>query len=79
MFEHDCLDTCAVLGVYACILDFCICTCSAQLSMFHMERNSRNTISINIIILPIKKLFASNKTILLKKRHGGKCPTDPSV
>ena len=23
---------------------FCICTCSAQLSMFHMERRSRNTL-----------------------------------
>ena len=24
----------------------CICTCSAQLSMFHMERRSRNTLII---------------------------------
>ena len=31
----------AVSGVlYACVLKFCICTCSAQLSMFHMERCS---------------------------------------
>ena len=31
----------AVLSVlYACVLYFCICTCSAQLSMFHMERLS---------------------------------------
>ena len=31
------------LGVlYACVLYLCICTCSAQLSMFHMERHSRN-------------------------------------
>ena len=35
----------AVLGVlYACVVNFCICTCSAQLSMFHMERRSRNTL-----------------------------------
>ena len=42
----------AVLGVfYVCILYFCICTCSAQLSMFHMERRSRNTLIIIIIII----------------------------
>ena len=30
--------TLTVLGVlYACVLYFCICTCSSQLSMFHME------------------------------------------
>ena len=39
MFEHDCLHTC----LQACILYFCICTCSAQLSIFHKERCSRNT------------------------------------
>ena len=32
--------------VYACVSYFCICTCSAQLSMFHMERHSRNTLNI---------------------------------
>ena len=33
----------AVLGVlYVCVLYFCICTCSAQLSMFPLERCSRN-------------------------------------
>ena len=41
-----------VLSVlYACVLYFCICTCSAQLSMFHMERGSRNTLIIIIIII----------------------------
>ena len=40
-----------VLSVlYACALYFCICTCSAQLSMFHMDRRSRNTLIIIIII-----------------------------
>ena len=34
--------TLAVLGVlYACVLYFCICACLAQLSVFHMERCSR--------------------------------------
>ena len=43
-----------VLGVlYACVLYFCICTCSAQLSMFHMERHSRNMLIIIIIIIVI--------------------------
>ena len=28
---------------------FCICTCSAQLSMFFMERRSRNTVFMIII------------------------------
>ena len=37
----------AVSGVlYAFVLYFCICTCSAQLSMFYMEICSRNTIII---------------------------------
>ena len=37
----------AVLSVlYACVLYFCVCTCSAQLNMFHMERRSRNMLII---------------------------------
>ena len=44
----------AVLGVlYACVLCFCICTCSTQLSMFHMERYSRNMRIIIIITIII--------------------------
>ena len=44
--------TLAVFGVlYADALYFCICTCSAQLSMFHIERRSRNTL---VIITNIK-------------------------
>ena len=58
-FLFNCLAGClsmivwtpAVLGVfYACVLHFCTCTCSVQLSMFHMERRSRNTLIITIII-----------------------------
>ena len=48
MFEHDCLDKCC-FGCLRCMcLYYCICTCSAQLSMFHMERHSRNTLIILI-------------------------------
>ena len=39
--------------LYACVLYFCICTCSAQLSMFHMERRSRSTVIIIIIVVVI--------------------------
>ena len=39
-----------VLSVlYACVLYFCIWTCSAQLSMFHMERCSRNMLIIILL------------------------------
>ena len=42
----------AVLGIlYAVVLYFCICTCSAQLSMLHMEKHSRNMLIIIIIII----------------------------
>ena len=42
----------AVLDVlYACVLHFCVCTCSGQLSMFHMEKHSSNTLIIIIIII----------------------------
>ena len=50
----------AVLGVlYACVLYFCICTCSAQLSMFHMERRSRNMFIIIIITVCDRNLLLS--------------------
>ena len=39
--------------LYACVFYFSICTCSAQLSMFHMEKRSRNTLIIIIIIMII--------------------------
>ena len=43
-----------VLSVlYVCDSYFCSCTCSAQLSMFHMERRYRNTLIIIIIIIII--------------------------
>ena len=35
----------------ASVLYFCICTCSEQLSMFHMERCSKNMLIIIIIII----------------------------
>ena len=47
-----------VLSVlYTCVLHFCICTCSVQLSMSHMERCSRNTLIIIIIIIIVMCLF----------------------
>ena len=61
MFQRDCLDTCSFeycIG-YACVSYFCICPCSAQLSMFHMEKSSRNTRIIIIIIIIIIKLSYS--------------------
>ena len=48
------IQTPAVLSVlYACVLYFCICAYSAQLSMFHMERHSRNMLIIIITIIII--------------------------
>ena len=48
--------TLVVLGVfYACVLYFGIFTCSAQMSMFHMERRPRNTLIIMIIIITFSK------------------------
>ena len=46
MFWHDCLGTCCLGVIYAFVLHSCICACSAQLSMFHVERRSRKTLSI---------------------------------
>ena len=41
-----------LVGVlYACVLYFCICAFSVQLSMFHMERRSRNIVVGVIIII----------------------------
>ena len=37
-------------ALYACVWYFRICTCSAQLSMFHMERRSKNTLIVVIAI-----------------------------
>ena len=46
-----CLTPTVLSVLYACVLYFCICTCSTQLSMFHMERRSRNMLIIIIIII----------------------------
>ena len=52
MFEHDCLNTCC-FGCLACVLYFCFCACSVQLSMFHMKRRTRNMLII--IVMNLKK------------------------
>ena len=58
-----------VLSVlYACVLYFCICTCSAQLSMCHMERRSRNKLFIIITIIIIIKLQACHSAFKLNKK-----------
>ena len=60
VFFFNCLVGCfsmtvwtpAVLSVlHACVSYFCICPCSVQLSMCYMERCSRNTLIIIIIII----------------------------
>ena len=51
----------AVLGVLCtCVLYFCICTCSVQLNMFHLERCSRNTLIIIMIIIIINSLITKS-------------------
>ena len=52
--QYECKD---VDNLGACVLYFCICTCSAQLSMFHMERRSRNTLIIIIINIFKGKMY----------------------
>ena len=54
---------------YACVLYFCICTCSVQLSMFHMEGRSGNTIIIISII--IEDLFRQFCVLLHRYGSGG--------
>ena len=55
-----------VFGVlYACVLYICICTFSAGLSMFHIDRRSRNTLIIIIVIIngksrPLEGLFSKH-------------------
>ena len=53
MFQHACLDTCCLSVLYPCVLYFCICPCTAQFSMFHMEKRSRNALVTIIIIIII--------------------------
>ena len=66
----------AVLSVlYACVLYFCTCTCSAQLSMFHMERRSRNSLIIITIIIILSCLSCTQDA----GKHTMKGPGDRSV
>ena len=50
MFQHDWTPT-------ACVFYFCICTCSAQLNMFHTGKRSRNTLIITIIICEMSRVW----------------------
>ena len=57
----------AVLSVlYACVLCFCICTCSAQLSMFYMKRHFRNVLII--VIITINRKFLLLQTWVTSKK-----------
>ena len=54
----------AVLSVlYACICNFCICNSLAQLSMFYMERCSRNTIISIIIMSPSQAILTPGQLV----------------
>ena len=65
MFEHDWTN--AVLGVlYACVLYFCISTCSAQLIMFHMEKCSTNTLII-ITTITLQYSIVCLKALLIRR------------
>ena len=56
--------------IYACVLYFCICTCSAQLSMFHMERHSRNRLIVIIIIINVCVWYARSIISLMCSLQG---------
>ena len=69
------IPTPTVLSVlYACVLYICICTYSAQLSMFHTERHFRNTLItiifiIIIIIITITVLCEDVSCCTLRRCH----------
>ena len=55
----------AVLGVlYACVFYFCSRACSAQLSIFLMERCSRNTLIVIVIIVIIIIIIVMDRALL---------------
>ena len=57
----------AVLNVlYACVLYFCICPCSTQRSMSHMERRSTNTLIMMIMMMMMEKMMI-NQPFVLKR------------
>ena len=58
MFQHGYLDTYCFERLIICAHVYsCICSCSAQLSMFHMERHSRNFYTLIIIIIVVVVVF----------------------
>ena len=72
IFQHDYLDTyCFECLICMYFVYFCICTCSAQLSMFHMERRSRNTLIIIIIIIgTVTDRIGTQTTVRLLRKIG---------
>ena len=64
--------TLAVLSVlYACVLYFCICTCSEQLSMFYMERRSRNTLIMMMMMMMMMVIIIIIITLSHNSRECG--------
>ena len=56
----------AVLGVlYACVLYLCICACSVQLSMFHMEKGALEMQSLLLLLLSICLCVFQNVSAVL--------------
>ena len=53
MFKHDCLDTCCFGCLIRVWFVFLYLNLFSALSMFHIERRSRNTIIIVIIMITI--------------------------
>ena len=52
----------AVLSfLYARVLYFCICTCSGQLSLFQMERRSRNTLIMMMMMMMVMMMMMMMK------------------
>ena len=60
------------------VLYFCICTSSAQLSRFHMERHSRNTLIIIIIIITYSVTVAGNLSSSTSSERSGRLASGPA-
>ena len=57
MFEHECLDT----WCFKCLICMCFVFLYAQLSMFHLERRSRNTLIAYLLAVHcVSKHFAED-------------------
>ena len=71
MFEHDGLDKCCFGRLTCMCFVFCTCAYLAQLSMFDLERRSRNTVIVITIMLH-RSIHADRRT----QTHKYPCPFD---